>query len=128
MATPSQSDPDNPAPMFSQFPPPIAYQRSFPPIAYAPHFPSLLPHHEIDHGMFPVPLPTSPSDETCLPGPSTISPTRYSSSIASRTSLEPQLPSPEEDTNDSPVYLTDVELWRLFHGAKNEMIVTKPGR
>ena len=120
MATPFQS---YPAPMFSPFTLPVAYYHRFPHIGYGP---PLFSYCERDCGIFAVPLPTSLSYETYQAGLSTICPTYYTAPISRCTSLEP--PSYKKDTDDSPVFLTDAELWKLFYSANNEMIVTKPGR
>ncbi|XP_041379678.1 T-box transcription factor TBX3-like [Gigantopelta aegis] len=74
--------------------------------------------------MIPVLVPTCPGNEICWASPS---PSCYPT-IPGCTSHE--LPSSEEEegADDSPVFLTDKELWQAFYQAGTEMIVNKNGR
>ena len=125
MDSSSKSQPD---PKLSPLTVPVAYHHSLPHIGYAPPFFSLFSHCERDGRMIPVLVPTCPGDEICWASPSPISPSCYPA-IPDCTPHE--LPSSEEEeegADDSPVFLTDKELWRAFYEAGTEMVVNKGGR
>ena len=103
-----------PDPKFSPLTIPVAYHHSLPRIAYYPPFSSFFSHCESDGRMIAAPVSISQGDEIC------------SSSFRYSTCTPDELPS--EGADDSPVFLTDKELWRTFYQASTEMIVNKSGR
>ena len=121
MDSSSKSQPD---PKLSPLTVPVAYTHSLPRIGYYPPFSSFFPHCESDGAMIAAPLPISVGDEICWDSPR---PSCYPT-IPGCTPHE--LPSSEEEegADDSPVFLTDKELWRAFYEAGTEMIVNKGGR
>ena len=86
-----------------------------------PPFTLPVTYHHGPHSGYGLPLFSH-----CQAGSSIYSPTYYPRPIPRYMSLQPL--SSKKDTDDSHVFLTDVKLWKLFDNAKNEMVVTKPGR
>ena len=124
MDSPSKSQPD---PEFSPLTVPVAHHHSLPHIGYGPLFFSVFSRYERDGRMIPVLLPTCSGDEICWASPSAISPPCYPT-IPGSTPHELPSSEEEEDADDSPVFLTDKELWQAFYLANTEMIVNKSGR
>ena len=124
MDSSSKSQPD---PKLSPLTVPVAYHHSLPHIGYGPHFFSFFSQCERDGRVIPVLVPTFSGDEICWASPSAISPSCYPT-IPDCTPHE--LPSSEQEqgADDSPVFLTDKELWRAFYEVGTEMIVNKNGR